>query len=69
VLPLERAGFREIRRAADAFTDLLEAARSIDEAAFDRARRRLRRSAYRGAAAWWVINVPGCEDIYSLRLA
>jgi hypothetical protein len=66
---LERAGFREIRRAADAFEDLLRAARRLDDAAFERARRRLRRSAFRGAAAWWVLNVPGCEEIYRIRLA
>ena len=65
---LERQAFRSVRAMAEALMDALHAARRFDDAAFNRARRRLSRNAFRGAAAWQVLNVPGCEALYKLRL-
>ena len=65
---VERVAFREIRRLADAFTDLLNAAERGDRPAFDRARKRFLRSAIRGGTAWRVLNIPSCEALYNLRI-
>jgi hypothetical protein len=64
---LERRAFREVRVAGKALRDTLLAARRIDRPAFNRARARFRRSAFRGSAAWWVLNIPSCEKLYEVR--
>ena len=65
---LERRAFREVRAAGQALVDAAHAARRIDRAAVDAALARGRRNSYRGAAAWWVLNIPACEAIYKLRI-
>lgn len=65
---LDRAAHREVRRAGQAMEAAARAARRGDAAATRRAQRRLRRSLYRGVAAWHVLRIPSCERLYESRV-